>query len=126
MAWLILGHRLILNQSQPLTGHSPFHIGMERIQIGGGGGGGLRKWEKIWNLILVEILELNAFTLTFSLYAILLPGPTLCSLSIQYEGISLSFAICCRCEVLLEFHPPIIKIRSSFSSISLYNASWRS
>ena len=33
MAWLILGHRLILNQSQPLTGHSPFHIGMERIRI---------------------------------------------------------------------------------------------
>ena len=33
MAWLILGHRLILNQSQPLTGHSPFHIEMERIRI---------------------------------------------------------------------------------------------
>ena len=43
-------------------------------------------------LILVEILELNAFTFTFSLYAILLPGPILCSLSIQYEGIPLSFA----------------------------------
>ena len=33
MAWQILGHRLILNQSQPLTGHSPFHIEMERIWI---------------------------------------------------------------------------------------------
>ena len=33
MVWLILGHRLILNQSQPLTGRSPFHIEMERIQI---------------------------------------------------------------------------------------------
>ena len=33
MAWLILGHRLILNQSQPLTGHPPFHIEMERIRI---------------------------------------------------------------------------------------------
>ena len=33
MAWLILGHRLILNQSQPLTGHSPFHIEIERNWI---------------------------------------------------------------------------------------------
>ena len=33
MTWLILGHRLILNQSQPLTGHSSFHIEMERIRI---------------------------------------------------------------------------------------------
>ena len=33
MEWLILGHRLILNQSQPLNGHSPFHIEMERIRI---------------------------------------------------------------------------------------------
>ena len=33
MAWLILGHILIFNQSQPLIGHSPFHIEMERIRI---------------------------------------------------------------------------------------------
>ena len=91
-----------------------------------------RKWgekengKKIWNLISIEILELYTFTLTFSLYAILLPGPILFSLSIQYEGIPRSSAISCRCEVLLEFHPPITNIRSKFSSTSLYIASWRS
>ncbi|KAL4632559.1 hypothetical protein ACB092_04G060200 [Castanea dentata] len=30
---LLLGLGLILNQSPPLTGHSPFHSEMERIQI---------------------------------------------------------------------------------------------
>ena len=82
--------------------------------------------KKIWNLISIETLELYAFILTFSLYAILLPGPILFSLSIQYEGIPRSSAISCRCEVLLEFHPPITNIRSNFSSTSLYIASWRS
>lgn len=65
-------------------------------------------------------------TLTFSLCEILFPGPILCSLSIQYEGIPRSSAISCRCEVLLEFHPPTTNIRSTFSSTSLYIASWRS
>ena len=95
------------------------------VCAGGGGGVVVRKWEKDLKF-KIAILELYAFTLTFSLYAILLPGPILFSLSIQYEGIPRSSAISCRCEVLLEFHPPITNIRSNFSSTSLYIASWRS
>ena len=33
MTWQILSHGFILNQSQPLTGYSPFQREMERIQI---------------------------------------------------------------------------------------------
>ena len=98
---------------------------LKRKRARRGGGVVVRKWEKDLKF-KIAILELYAFTLTFSLYAILLPGPILFSLSIQYEGIPRSSAISCRCEVLLEFHPPITNIRSNFSSTSLYIASWRS